>query len=296
MSSRARARRPTRPEWAAPDAGSKSRGARHRLVRRGAAAVGDGVDDAAKVGDELFGVVDVLDQQVGLRRALSDPAVTGDRKAASYRPSSVHTSPTARSRSCRPRACSRWSRMRDLGDAIETLAVLASLIAADAHPGRGHRAGETDDVEDELFRFGRIVEGNPALREALSDRALPDENKVSLVAALVEAQARPDHASALDAGRDSSARALARRCDRRVCEVASRRRERLVARVTTAVALSDAEAERLRLRSPGSTGTRCTCRSRSTTRLIGGVVVHVGDEILDGSVAGRLADARRRLE
>ena len=70
--------------------------------------------------------------------------------------------------------------MRDLADALETLAVLAMLIEADAHPGRGHHAGESDDVEDELFRFGRIVEGNAALRAALADPALPDENKVSL--------------------------------------------------------------------------------------------------------------------
>jgi F-type H+-transporting ATPase subunit delta len=253
-------------------------------------------NDPAKVGDELFSVVDVLDQQVGLRRALSDPAVSADRKADLVKAviGSHVTDSTLEIVSGVARA--RWSRMRDLGDAIETLAVLASLIAADAHPGRGHRAGETDDVEDELFRFGRIVEGNPALREALSDRALPDENKVSLVAALVEAQARPitlrllTQVATHPRGRSPEDAIAA------YSEVASRRRERLVARVTTAVALSDAEAERLRTALAGLYGHEMHLQIEIDEALIGGVVVHVGDEILDGSIVGRLADARRRLE
>ncbi|MDQ1494400.1 MAG: F-type H+-transporting ATPase subunit delta, partial [Actinomycetota bacterium] len=37
--------------------------------------------DATQIGDELFGVVGVIDSQVGLRRALSDPSLEADRKA-----------------------------------------------------------------------------------------------------------------------------------------------------------------------------------------------------------------------
>jgi len=252
--------------------------------------------DAAQVADELFGVVDVLDQQIGLRRALSDPAVSGERKAGLVQ--AVLGSHVADSTLAIVSGAvrSRWSRMRDLGDAIETLAVLASLISADAHPGRGHSAGETDDVEDELFRFGRIVEGNPALREALADRALPDENKVSLVAALVESQARPITLRLLT---QVATRPRGRSPEDAITaygEVASRRRERLVARVTTAVALSDAEIARLQAALAGLYGHEMHLQIEVDAAIVGGVVVHVGDEILDGSVAGRLADARRRLE
>jgi F-type H+-transporting ATPase subunit delta len=252
--------------------------------------------DAAKVADELFGVVHVLDHQVGLRRALSDPAVSGERKVGLVQAVlGSHVSETTLeivSGAVR----SRWSRMRDLGDVIETLAVLASLISADAHSGRGHHAGETDDVEDELFRFGRIVEANPALREALADRALPDENKVSLVAALVEEQARPITLRLLTQVATHPRGRSPEDAITEYCEIASRRRERLVARVTTAVSLSEAEVERLRAALAGLYGHEMHLQIEIDPAIVGGVIVHVGDEILDGSVAGRLADARRRLE
>jgi F-type H+-transporting ATPase subunit delta len=280
--------------WA--DVERRLSGASHADPAADHAADHDAGHDAGRVGDELFGVVDLLDQQVGLRRALSDPAVSADRKAGLVQAVLGSHVSVGTLEIVSGAARSRWSRMRDLGDAIEILAVLASLIAADAHPGRGHRAGETDDVEDELFRFGRIVEGNPALREALANRALPNDNKVSLVRALVEEKARPitlrllTQVATHPRGRSPEDAIAA------YCEVASRRRERLVARVMTAIALSDAETERLRLALAGLYGREMHLQIEIDEQIIGGVVVHVGDEVLDGSVAGRLADARRRLE
>jgi F-type H+-transporting ATPase subunit delta len=79
-------------------------------------------------------------------------------------------------------------------------------------------------------------------------------------------------------------------------QVAAQRRERLVARVTTAIPLSDDEGERLRLALAGLYGHDVHLQIEVDATLVGGVVVQVGDEVLDGSVAGRLAEARRRLE
>ena len=265
-------------------------------VERQLTRSGDEHHEAAAVGEELFGVVDLLDGQVGLRRALSDPAVDVKRKAdlAKAVLGSHVSDITLRIVTEVVRA--RWSRMRDLADAIETLAVLAMLTEADAHPGTGHRAGESDDVEDELFRFGRIVEANAALRAALADRALPDENKVSLINALVGDKARPVTVALLTQiathprGR-SPEDAIADYTD-----VASRRRTRLVARVTTAVGLSETEITRLQAALAGLYGHEVHLQIEVDADVVGGVVVQVGDEVLDGSVAGRLAEARRRLE
>jgi len=259
----------------------------------GAQASGAG---AGGVGEELFGVVAVLDAQVGLRRALSDPSMDPDRKAGLVATVLGPHVSDATLRIVTQVVRARWSRMRDLADSIETLAVLAMLIEADAHPGRGHLAGESDDVEDELFRFGRIVEANAALRSALADPALPDDNKVSLVSALVEDKARPVTLRLLT---QVATRPRGRAPEDAIgdyTDIASRRRARLVARVTTAVGLTDAEITRLQAALAGLYGHDVHLQIEVDADIVGGVVVHVGDEVLDGSVAGRLAQARRRLE
>jgi F-type H+-transporting ATPase subunit delta len=252
--------------------------------------------DAAAVGEELFGVVAVIDAQVGLRRALSDPSVEGARKAGLVAAVlGAHVSDVTL-RIVTEVVRARWSRMRDLADSIETLAVLAMLIDADAHPGRGHHAGESDDVEDELFRFGRIVEANAGLRAALADPALPDDNKVSLVSALVEDKARPITLRLLT---QVAIHPRGRSPEDAIADytgIASRRRARLVARVTTAIGLTDAEITRLQAALAGLYGRDVHLQIEVDADIVGGVVVQVGDEVLDGSVGGRLAEARRRLE
>jgi len=265
-------------------------------VERQLSRSGDEHHEAAGVGEELFGVVDLIDAQVGLRRALSDPSVEGKRKADLVKAVLGSHVSDVTLRIVTEVVRARWSRMRDLADGIETLAVLSMLIEADAHPGSGHRAGESDDVEDELFRFGRIVEGNAALRAALSDSALPDENKVSLVSALVEEKARPVTLRLLT---QIATRPRGRSPEDAIADytsIASRRRARLVAQVTTAVGLSDSEITRLQAALAGLYGHEIHLQIEVDAGIVGGVVVHVGDEVLDGSVAGRLAEARRRLE
>ena len=58
-------------------------------------------------------------------------------------------------------ARSRWSAPGDMTDAAEQLAVLAVVEGADDE-------GTLDELEDELFRFARIVDAEPDLRVALS--------------------------------------------------------------------------------------------------------------------------------
>ena len=50
---------------------------------------------------------------------------------------------------------SRWSRPRDLADAVTRLGVEAVLVSAQRHD-------RLDEVQDELFRFGRIVAASPS--------------------------------------------------------------------------------------------------------------------------------------
>ena len=106
--------------------------------------------DLVALGADLLAVTGVLDREVGLRRTLTDPATDGQRKAdlATALLSGKVGAETLYLVAGMVR--SRWATSRDLVDGVEQLASLAQIIGAD-------RAGALDEVEDELFRFGRIV-------------------------------------------------------------------------------------------------------------------------------------------
>lgn len=121
--------------------------------------------DALALADELAAVTALLDREISLRRVLTDPAQPGEAKAELagrlFGGQVGGTTVDLVSGMVR----SRWSQPRNLVDAIEELANTADLTAA-------QRAGTLDEVEDELFRFGRIVSSNTELRAALTNRAM----------------------------------------------------------------------------------------------------------------------------
>src|SRR5215469_6650556 len=115
---------------------------------------------AATVGEELFAVTHLLDHEPGVRRALTDAtSPTAARSGLARRLLEGRVSPPTLDL-VTGMVGSRWSSPRDLADAAEQLAVMATAAAAE-------RDGRLDDLEDELFRFGRILSGEPALRSAL---------------------------------------------------------------------------------------------------------------------------------
>jgi F-type H+-transporting ATPase subunit delta len=74
-----------------------------------------------------------------------------------------------------------------------------------------------------------------------------------------------------------------------------RRPERRLARVTSAVPLNHAEQEALRARLVDRFGADLEFQFEVDASLIGGVRLRVGDQVIDGSVAGKLAALRDRL-
>ncbi|MCZ9345528.1 F0F1 ATP synthase subunit delta, partial [Streptomyces sp. TRM76130] len=136
----------------------------------------------AQLADELAAVTALLDREVSLRRVLTDPAQAADAKADLARRllGSQVGGPAADLVAGTVRA--RWSRSRDLVDALEELADTADLTAA-------QRAGVLDDVEDELFRFGRIVSSSTELRAALTDRSASASAKGELLRSLLGGKA-----------------------------------------------------------------------------------------------------------
>ena len=81
-----------------------------------------------------------------------------------------------------------------------------------------------------------------------------------------------------------------------LAELAVARRGEVVAHVTAAADLSDAQRTRLtEVLSAASTAIRCRSSSTSTRQLLGGLPITVGDEVIDGSISSRLTAAQTRL-
>ena len=238
--------------------------------------------------EELFSVARLLDGQVSLRRALSDPSGSpADRAGVARRLLSGRVSETALDL-VETAARQRWSRPLDLVEATEALATDAALDAAEAR-------GELDDVEDQLFRFGRIVGGDAELSRILSDRTAPAAGKTALLDRLVADRVSPITAMLVRNHLTGRAVGNAENAVERLSEAASNRRGRSVARVTTAVPLTETQERRLADLLSRLYHRPIGLQVVLDPSVLGGLVIRVGDEVIDGSIAHRLEAAGRRL-
>ena len=244
--------------------------------------------DAGKLADELAAVTALLDREVSLRRVLTDPAQDGEAKAGLAQRLIGGQVGGATADLLAGMVRPRWSQSRDLVDALEELANTADLTAA-------QRAGTLDEVEDELFRFGRIVSSSTELRAALTNRAATVSAKGELLRSLLGGRAKATterlvtrlvtapRGRSLESGLES------------LSKLAAERRDRMVAIVTSAVPLSDPQKQRLGAALAKIYGHKMHLNIDVDPEVLGGIRVQVGDEIIDGAVADRLEDARRRI-
>jgi F-type H+-transporting ATPase subunit delta len=243
---------------------------------------------ATSLGNELLAVAGLLASQPVLRRALADPSRPGE--ARSDLATSVLRGKVSDATSglVAAAAAGRWSVPSDLTDAVEQLAVQAIAAAAELE-------GRLDNLEDDLFRFGRIVANQPDLRIALTNPFAPAQAKSDLLSHLLAGKVTPE---ALRLITEAAVSPLGRSLDLSLEEyarLAARRRERIVAEVHAAVALTDDQRARLAATLATAYGHQVHLNVVIDPKVVGGMTVRVGDELIDGSVATRLATARRGL-
>ncbi|MEV0825792.1 F0F1 ATP synthase subunit delta [Nonomuraea rubra] len=247
-----------------------------------------GSADLGALSDELFAVADLLDREHGLRRALSDPARAAEQKAGVMRSLLDGKVGTAALATAEAAVSAKWSRAGDLADVLERLGVVAAAAEAEGQ-------SRLDDVEDEVFRFGRIVAANPGLRRALADAAAPEEGKRELLRSLLEGKVAP---SSLRLITQLVVHPRGRSLETGLEEVGhlvAQQRQRLVAVVRSAVELTEAQKERLAAWLRTSYGRDVHLNVEVDKRVLGGFSVRIGDEIIDTTIVGRIEEVRRRL-
>jgi F-type H+-transporting ATPase subunit delta len=240
------------------------------------------------LGDELFAVANLLAGDAGLRRALTDPSRAGAAKAELVRRllGSKVGGPAVDLLAGMVR--SRWGAPTDLVDAVESLAVQAVLAAAE-------RADRLESVEDELFRFSRLVAGTTELRDAFSSRTQGADRKAALVQQLLAGRAALETVRlAVQAGVHPRGLRTERVLEAFV-EAAAARRRQLVAQVVAAVPLTTVQRERLATVLRRMYGRPIRLNIDLDPEVLGGLRVQVGGELVDATIATRLDDLRRRL-
>jgi F-type H+-transporting ATPase subunit delta len=247
----------------------------------------DGGADAAALGNDLLGAAAVLRDQVSLRRAATDPSKPSSAKSKLLAGVfGAHLGEAATGLIAQAGGL-RWGASSDLGAALEELGVDAVVTGAD-------QAGDGDRVETELYAFARTVTENHGLRDALSDPARSVADKRALVGSLLEAKASSATIrlveEAVGGGHLTVSSALAD-----FSRAAAAARNRTVATVRAAQPLTGDQQQRLSAALGRDSDKPVHLNVVIDPAVIGGLRVEIGDHVIDGTVASRVDDARRRV-
>ena len=252
-----------------------------------AAVKGATADSAAKLSSELFLAAEVLASNVPLRRAFADMSRDAASKETLVKDLFGKTLGSAALTVLTDVATLRWSAGGDIVHVLEQLAIEAEGSAANIN-------GELDRVEDELFEISRVIAENFELRKALvgpgstsaKSTLVSDvlgkrasESTVRLAAALVTSL----RGRSIEAGFADYLSALANR------------RNRLIANVRVAAAITDTQKVRLAQAIEKQVGQPIRVNIQVDPSILGGVSVKFADELVDGSISNRLAGAGRAL-
>lgn len=240
-----------------------------------------------ELADQLFGAADVLAENAALRRALGDPTRSGEDRAGLAAKVFTSLSESARAVIIAV-AGQRWSTEGDLGEAIIRLGV-ESVLAS------GEQAGHAERVSDELFEVQERFMEHSELRSTLSDRRIDRSRKIELVDRVLGDRATPETRRLVEqavGGAKSLRFDLALQAYR---EIAAARAARLIAVAHVAAPLTDEQRERMRSALAQQYGREVTLHTEIAPDVIGGVRVEIGEDVIDGTVSRRLAEAREGM-
>ena len=242
---------------------------------------------ATALSAELFSVLNTLQSSGALRRAVTDPAHDHNAKAALVKDLFKSLSPSVQDLLVDAVAL-RWSQTSDVVDAIEQVAVEAEATAA-------NQEGSLDTVEEELYGFLKVLVANNDLRQALNNSNDEGTHKAELIRAIFGGKYQTATVRLLEQ--------LVKVLNRRSIELATyafidgvgARHNRLRAVVRSRVALTDGQKQKLVDTLSKQMGQPVHISVEIDASVIGGVEVRFDDEVIDGTISHRLAEAGRAL-
>ena len=242
------------------------------------------VATAAQIGTELFLIVDQLDTERALRVAIADTSLEPGQRAGIVKDvfGGKVAEPTLNILTAA--AEQEWSTPREFRAGLINLGRIALQKGA-------QEQGQLEQVESELYQLSVLLEDEKELTQLLSDRTATAAQKRGLLASVIygkvtmftEALAlqvigRPHHNPVDDLAE--------------LAENVAEMRGKSVARVKTAEALNDTQRDALARKLEQIYGREIAIHSEVDPSLLGGMVVRVGDEVIDGSTRGKIERLR----
>lgn len=259
--------------------GSASRTA----IAKGIAALTAAKGVTLQAGEEILAAARALESSAQLRALLADPTLDAKERESLVARVFGSFSPVATGL-LGSLAAERWSNANQLVDGVEEVGIRAIAQA------------ETQaDVVAELFAVERAVRSDAELELALGSKLASADSKAAVVSRLLSKQgsaattAIVRHLVRSPRGRRIGA--LLRRAAEIVADVAGA----VIATVTVAAPLQAKQREALAADIAARFGREPRIQYLIDPAVIGGVRVRVGDTVIDGTIASRLADLRLQL-
>lgn len=237
------------------------------------------------VAEELFSAGRVIGSSAQLRAVLADPSTPATDKQGLIDSIFGRRLGAKSKKILDVTVTQRWSGQDDLLSGIEELGLRAAAISAPA----------STSIEAELFEFGNAVSSDPELELAVGSKRGDDEAKVALVDALLAKKVSPQTLAIVH-------QLVLQPRGRRIGELLSSSASVVadqsglaIATVTSAAPIGAAQLGRLQKGLASSYGREIKINLVVDPSIIGGLRVQVGDDVIDGTVARKLADLRLQL-
>lgn len=247
-------------------------------------------EDAWRIGNELFSVTNVLDRNIRLERALTDPSRPVEDKVALLNKLVGDQAHEMTMEILTDLVGRRWSRVSDIANAVEDFGVDGMMYYADA-------TDATLQVSIELAELHSALLNLPVIRSGLSSDHAPAEARIKLLYALV--------------GNKDLNKVTMRLAEHAACNPRNRRYlstihwlinkfsrhmgESMVT-VTTAAPLNQGQIDRLIAIYTKKVGRPVHINSTVDPTVIGGMRIEIGDEVTDNTVVAQLEQLQRKVK
>lgn len=247
-------------------------------------------EDAWRIGNELFTITKVLDDSIQLERALTDPsrpvadkvAVLKELLGDNAHPMTMEIMTDLVSR--------RWSRARDIANAVEDFGVDAMMYYADA-------TDATLQVSIELSELHSALLNLPVVRAKLYDYQATSEARVKLFREVFSGKTLNKVTMRLAEHATCNLRR------RRYLETIqwlinkfSRHMGESMVTVTTTTPLKKEQIKRLVEVYSAKVGRQVHINSVVDPTVLGGMRIQVGDEVTDNTVVAQLQNLHRKVQ